>query len=251
MSQDLPNPQSRFDAILKAMINDEEIELPVPQSRMDKYLLALYDKISQGGGGGGVTIIALNNKTVNGYSVPSLDDDQLLTIYNATVAGKSVTITDATGMMHFSGVTADMVSDEVFVSFLYFNKMILEYGEGDATTFKEIGGGHLYRHMVSLTNPYGGTVDIRMNCFTSDPTPFTYTTLARHVKDSGLVAATGYHKKSDGNTYIVSGIQMARDSSTFMSIKSSSGTYNDFTSPASPAAEYSTATVTDKVTQLI
>lgn len=96
--------------------------------------------------GGGVIIEAATNKTVNGLQVPALTDDQLLAIYNATVAGKAVTITDATGMMHFSGVTADMVSDEVFVSFVYFDVMVLEYGEGDATTFKAIGGKKLYLH---------------------------------------------------------------------------------------------------------
>lgn len=90
------------------------------------------------GGVGGMVVEASTNKTVNGYQVPSLTDEQLLAIYNATVAGKAVTITDATGMMHFSGVTADMVSDEVYITFMYFNTMILEYGEGDVTTYKEI-----------------------------------------------------------------------------------------------------------------
>lgn len=90
------------------------------------------------GSSAGVIVEASTNKTVNGLQVPSLTDDQLLAIYNATVAGKPVTITDATGKMHFTGVTADMVSDEVFVSFVYFDKMVLEYGEGNATTFKEI-----------------------------------------------------------------------------------------------------------------
>lgn len=86
----------------------------------------------------GIIVEASTNKTVNGLQVPSLTDEQLLAIYNATVAGKSVTITDATGKMHFTGVTADMISDEVFVSFVYFDKMVLEYGEGNATTYKEI-----------------------------------------------------------------------------------------------------------------
>lgn len=89
---------------------------------------------------GGIIVEAAANKTVNGLIVPDLSDDQLHAIYNATLAGKSVTITDATGMMHFTGVTADTVSDEVFVSFVYFDKMVLEYGEGGATTFKEVGG---------------------------------------------------------------------------------------------------------------
>lgn len=89
---------------------------------------------------GGIIVEAAANKTVNGLIVPDLSDDQLHAIYNATVAGKSVTITDATGMMHFTGVTTDTVSDEVFVSFVYFDKMVLEYGEGGATTFKEVGG---------------------------------------------------------------------------------------------------------------
>lgn len=86
----------------------------------------------------GIIVEASTNKTVNGLQVPSLTDEQLLAIYNATVAGKAVTITDATGKMHFTGVTADMISDEVFVSFVYFDKMVLEYGEGNATTYKEI-----------------------------------------------------------------------------------------------------------------
>lgn len=89
----------------------------------------------------GIIVEASTNKTVNGLQVPSLTDEQLLAIYNATAAGKAVTITDATGKMHFTGVTADMVSDEVFVSFVYFDKMVLEYGEGGETTFQPIGGG--------------------------------------------------------------------------------------------------------------
>lgn len=101
--------------------------------------------------GSGFVITATSNKTVNGLQVPSLTDAQLHQIYNATVQGVAVTITDATGKMHFSGVTADSVSNDIFVSFLYFDKMVLEYGEGDVTTFKEIGssGGSVDGELIT------------------------------------------------------------------------------------------------------
>lgn len=88
-----------------------------------------------------IAVVAESNRTVNGYQVPVLSNTQLITIYNGVVAGDSVVITDATGMMHFEGINADMISDEIFVSFRYFDKMLLEYDEQGNIEFTPIGGG--------------------------------------------------------------------------------------------------------------
>lgn len=118
--------------------------------------LALAAAAGQGGGGADAVIIeASANKTVNNYQVPQLTDEQLLQIYNAVVAGKPVTVTDATGSMHFSSLNADSVSGEVFVTMLYFDKMILEYSEGNQTTFTEIGVGGLTMDLLwENANPH-------------------------------------------------------------------------------------------------
>lgn len=80
-------------------------------------------------------VTAEQNTTVNGYQVPQLTGDQLVEIYNASVIGKPVTVIDATGMMYFQGINADVVSEEIFVSFRYFTAMILEYSENGTISF--------------------------------------------------------------------------------------------------------------------
>lgn len=115
-------------------------------------------EVPNGGGGGSnyarqISIQATTNKTVNGYQVPVLSDAQLLAIYNAVVAGDSVVITDANGMMHFTGINADIVSDAIFVNFRYFDKMLLEYTEGNVTTFVNFG------EIVTTSRDYATTAN--------------------------------------------------------------------------------------------
>lgn len=85
-----------------------------------------------------VTITAANNTTINGYQVPSLTTEQVHEAYNAVMAGRAVTIIDATGSMAFQGINADVISNEVFVSFRYFDVMILDYDENGSIAFKEL-----------------------------------------------------------------------------------------------------------------
>lgn len=148
------------------------------RSNIDPVARALALAAAAGGGGGGadaVIIEASANKTVNNYQVPQLTDEQLLQIYNAVVAGKPVTVTDATGSMHFSSLNADSVSGEIFVTMLYFDKMILEYSEGDQTTFTEIGGGggKLYRHDIQIyTKQTPWTADfVAFSVYSKDASP--------------------------------------------------------------------------------
>lgn len=93
-------------------------------------------------------IQASGSKTVNGYSVPQFTDDEIQEIYNAVVAGKPVVIVDEDETMFFTGVNADVVSEDVFISFRYFDKMILEYGESNVTNFSVIDN-----NIVSYYNP--------------------------------------------------------------------------------------------------
>lgn len=93
---------------------------------------------SGGIGGKGIVVTADTNTTVNGYQVPALSAEQIQEIYNAVVAGKSVSVVDATEKMYFQGVDADVISNEVFVSFRYFNVMLLEYAEDGSINFTEI-----------------------------------------------------------------------------------------------------------------
>ena len=86
-----------------------------------------------------VIINALSNTTVNGYSVPKLTDEQVINAYNSVVAGKEVVISDKNGDMHFKVTQADVISDnEVFISFVYFDTMILTYITGEEIEYKTI-----------------------------------------------------------------------------------------------------------------
>ena len=85
-----------------------------------------------------ILITAESNTTVNGYQVPSLTSEQIIEIYNGIVAGKEVVVVDATETMHFKVNQADSMSDEIFISFLYFDIMILQYDENENITHKEI-----------------------------------------------------------------------------------------------------------------
>lgn len=91
-----------------------------------------------GGGESGKVVTAETNTTVNGYQVPQLTAEQIQVVYNTAVSGKSITIIDATETMIFQGINADVVSDDIFVSFRYFDKMFLEYDENGTITYTPI-----------------------------------------------------------------------------------------------------------------
>lgn len=98
------------------------------------FILAL-SAIKQGRSATHSSIVsAENNTTVSGYQVPQLTSDQIVRIYNDIVAGKNVIIVDATDMMHFQGINADVISNELFISFRYFGNLVLEYSENGTIT---------------------------------------------------------------------------------------------------------------------
>lgn len=200
---------------------------PLQAARIDQqatvYKYSLKGATDPAPEGGGVIIEAATNKTINGLQVPALTDEQLLAIYNATVAGKAVTITDATGMMHFSGVTADMVSDEVFVSFVYFDVMVLEYGEGDVTTFKAIGGGLKYKYMHRVTSSYyrseyKSRSESQFVVLNNSPLPYSKANMK--LSDAAVVCVTGF-KASVNST--------ASGDDIYISFSSDSVSYTDST----------------------
>lgn len=72
-------------------------------------------------------IQASANKAVNGYQVPDLTPEQVTAAYNAVVAGRSVTITDATGDYHLGVTQADVLNGDLAISLIYLNAMLLTY----------------------------------------------------------------------------------------------------------------------------
>lgn len=85
-----------------------------------------------------IIINAESNTTVNGYQVPVLSAENIQAIYNGIVAGREVVVTDATENMHFKVNQANTVSDEIFISYAYFDVMLLQYDESDNITYKEL-----------------------------------------------------------------------------------------------------------------
>lgn len=85
----------------------------------------------------GLVVMASQNTTVNGYQVPKLNAEQITQAYNALVAGKSVTITDASDKMHFSVDQADTI-DEIKIVLNYFDVMTLTYNLDGTIDYLEI-----------------------------------------------------------------------------------------------------------------
>lgn len=107
------------------------------EKRIDTIVVRGTEYDIGGSGSQAVVIQADQNKTVNGYVVPQLTDEQITQIHNFLVSGTSVVVADATGNMHFGGLNTDVISDEIYISFRYFDKMVLEYTMGNVTTYAE------------------------------------------------------------------------------------------------------------------
>lgn len=90
------------------------------------------------GASASIIISAESNTTINGYQVPLLTTENIQTIYNGIVAGNEVLVSDATDNMHFKVNQADTDGDDLFISFVYFDIMILQYDENGNITYKEI-----------------------------------------------------------------------------------------------------------------
>lgn len=126
---------------------------------MDMLAFILGKKSGGGGGGDSGTVITVeNNITVNNYRVPQLTAEQVQEAYNAVATGKSVTIIDATETMLFSGINADVVSNEIFISFRYFDKMFLEYDENGIINYTAIVSATEVQNMIdaAIGNAIGG-----------------------------------------------------------------------------------------------
>lgn len=72
-------------------------------------------------------IIANNNTTEHGYQVPELTADQVVAAYNAIVAGKSATITDANGNFHLVVDQADLLDGDPSIGVNFWNVLHLTY----------------------------------------------------------------------------------------------------------------------------
>lgn len=116
---------------------------------------------------GGVVIVADENQIVNGYQVPKMTSNDVTRAYNAVVAATPCTVTDATENQHFAVNQADTVSDEICVSVLYYDKMLLTYtlsGATVTTDYTEIGGDGLF-HVNLTTNSCDRTYSQIVNAF--------------------------------------------------------------------------------------
>lgn len=85
----------------------------------------------------GITLIADSNEIVNGYAVPKLTADQIMQAYNALIAGKSVTVTDAYDMIHFSINQAETMENIIKIGFTYLNIMHVIYNQNGDITYRE------------------------------------------------------------------------------------------------------------------
>lgn len=89
----------------------------------------------------GIIIQAFSSQLVNGHVVPVLTAEEVTKAYNAIVAGRHCTITDAPGTGHFTVLQGDLIGGEPCISFLYYSVMILYYYIEDneiVTTFTDI-----------------------------------------------------------------------------------------------------------------
>lgn len=72
-------------------------------------------------------IQASTNVRVNNYDVPQLTAEQVTQAYNAIVAGRNITITDATGNYHLGVTQADLLNGDIAISLIFLNVMLLTY----------------------------------------------------------------------------------------------------------------------------
>lgn len=76
-----------------------------------------------------VIVYAENNTTAGsgGWEVPALTTDQILSLYNGVVQGKTCVVTDKDGKMHFVVTQADLVGDSINIGMMYFDTMYMTY----------------------------------------------------------------------------------------------------------------------------
>lgn len=87
----------------------------------------VLDLIEESSSAAGLIVEAETNRSVNGYLVPDLTVDQVTAIYNAVVAAKPVTVTDATGKFHLVVDQADSLNGELCIGMIYYDVMLLTY----------------------------------------------------------------------------------------------------------------------------
>lgn len=84
-----------------------------------------------------------SNVTVNGYAVPSLTVEQVMSAYNAIVAGRACIIVDKDDGTHCFVTQADKTGADFAINYLYFNLMLITYevDGGEVRIFyKELDG---------------------------------------------------------------------------------------------------------------
>ena len=135
----LPTPETRIEQYLAALAGGNNSVPSDPQTNIEKYLAKLVELNSSPF----KIIKAGDSETVGGFAVPKLTVEQVTTIYNAVVAGKGAIVTDENEYAHFVVNQADVISDELTISFLYYNSLLLTYSiENDSVviTYVEVGG---------------------------------------------------------------------------------------------------------------
>lgn len=80
-----------------------------------------------GSGAGGIVIQANDTETVDGWDVPSLTSEQVITAYNALVGGSSVTITSEDGDIQFKAVLGDATPENPYIAIQYYWLGWVEY----------------------------------------------------------------------------------------------------------------------------
>lgn len=80
----------------------------------------VFPVVKGGSSGGGLVIISSNTQSIDNWDCPVLTVEQVLTAYNAIVSGKSVTITDKDGELHFKVVMGDANTSNPSILMQYY-----------------------------------------------------------------------------------------------------------------------------------
>lgn len=86
-----------------------------------------------------IIIEADSHTTIEGYAVPVLTDDQILSAYNGVVAGRNVFIVDDLGFITTQVLDASDIESEPSIRLIFTNVMILTYYTGGEIGAKLIG----------------------------------------------------------------------------------------------------------------
>lgn len=87
-----------------------------------------------------VTITAASTMTVDGYVIPKLTVDDIVTAYNTVVSGNTCVVSDPSGNMHFTVNQADAIGEDINIEISYFGSRVITYLVEGSTVITTMSG---------------------------------------------------------------------------------------------------------------